>query len=289
MAISTATNDDRKVVTDTLAEEERAFRASDEDLQAETKLFDSSKEEKTGEGEASTVSACPYHFVPLKMGGGGGTHKATSKSAKLIDEIGGLEALERMTGMFYSNAFEDATLDKFIHSHDDPHARRFATWIHQKLTDSDLWDRDRASRSQEPVTVGGGRTVVVHDRSSAHVAAWHSAKRPAHEVGRRFKLDECRVWMRLHFWALRTVAGEKSPAFTDYYVRFIGHFVARYEGTATMFARDSWRWSADPKNVEDYIAGGRKMRDVMGLTFDQALAQIPMEEAYDNVWPYTRH
>lgn len=55
-----------------------------------------------------------------------------------------------------------------------------------------------------------------------------------------------------------------------------------------MFARDSYRWSADPKNVEDYLSRGRKMHDVIGLTFDQALAQIPDEESYDDVWPYTR-
>ena len=73
-----------------------------------------------------------------------------------IDELGGLPTLFNMTKFFYRNAFRDATLDKFIRDHDDPHAMRFAKWIHQKLTDSNVWDNDRASRSQSPVAVGRG-------------------------------------------------------------------------------------------------------------------------------------
>ena len=125
---------------------------------------------------------------------------------------------------------------------------RFAKWIHQKLTGSSVWDEDRYSRDLTPHAVAGGRTAVVHDRSSAHAAAWYSPKRPANEVGRHFKLDECRTWMRLHFLAMReSGVVEKSPSFADYYVRFIGHFVSVYEGSATKFARESFRWSADKR------------------------------------------
>lgn len=115
------------------------------------------------------------------MGGNGRikfTHKFNAASTALIKEIGGLPALENMTTHFYNNAFIDSTLDKFLRSHDDPHADRFARWIHQKLTCSSVWDDERASRSHSPVKVANGRTVVVHDRSSAHVAAWYSPKRP---------------------------------------------------------------------------------------------------------------
>lgn len=138
--------------TNTLAEEERAFRASDEDLVAEQKLFNSNgahtsvASDANGSGEVG--KSHPYRFVPLKMGGGGGTHKATSKSSTLIDEIGGLPALVQMTTFFYANAFQDSVLDTFIRDHDEPHATRFARWVHQKLTDSSVWDEDRASRSQ---------------------------------------------------------------------------------------------------------------------------------------------
>jgi hypothetical protein len=273
---------------------EKKFRASDDDALLEQNLtsIDNSEEGPTLSADTDNTTAMtnheatPYHYVPLKMGGNGRTHEFTAASAALIEEIGGLPTLERITTYFYSNAFLDSTLDKFIRSHDDPHAERFSRWIHQKLTGSSVWDEERASRSPHPVAVANGHIIVVHDRSSAHVAAWHSSKRPQDEVGRHFKLDECRVWMRLHFWAMREVLGDTSPAFTDYYIRFIGHFVNVYEGTAPTFARDSARWSADTKNIQEYIDNGRTMKDVLGLTHGQALAQIPQEEADDNDWPY---
>lgn len=277
-------------VTDasSLLDDEKEFRATDEDALVERNLNINSVSEKVQSISADNAVelASPYRYVPLKMGGNGRTHKSTKASAALIQEIGGLPTLEKMTTHFYSNAFLDSTLDNFIRSHGDPHAERFAKWIHQKLTGSSVWDEERASRSTRPVTVANGHSIVVHDRSSAHVAAWHSPKRPAEEVGRHFKLDECRVWMRLHFWAMRKVLGDTSPSFTDYYIRFIGHFINVYENTAPTFARDSARWSADPKNIQDYIDNGRTMNDVLGLSLGQALSQIPQEEAEDNVWPY---
>lgn len=81
-----------------------------------------------------TKPASTSHFVPLRMGGNGRTHKPSAGSAALIDEIGGLPTLEAMTTTFYTKAFRDVTLDRFIRSHEDPHASRFARWIHQKLT-----------------------------------------------------------------------------------------------------------------------------------------------------------
>lgn len=235
---------------------------------------------------ATPSVGCPFRFVPLRMGGSGGTHMPSSGSASLIQEVP-LEKLQDMTERFYEKAFQDATLDTFIHSHDDPHGERFAKWIHQKLSGSKLWDQERATRDMTPKVVAGGRTAVVHDRSSAHAAAWYSAKRPRRDVGRHFQLDECRVWMRLHFWALRESGlMEYSPSFADFYVRFIGHFVRVYESKAPVFARDSLRWSADPKNIQTYIENGRKMKDVLGLTFHQALEQIPESEAADLGWPY---
>ena len=276
-----------------LLDHEKDFRASDDDALLEQRNLTSSnnsKEDHTLTAHTTTAignkEATPYHYVPLKMGGNGRTHKVTASSAALIQEIGGLPTLIRMTTHFYSNAFLDSTLDNFIRSHGDSHHERFARWIHQKLTGSSVWDEERASRSSRPVTVANGHTIVVHDRSSAHVAAWHSPKRPQNEVGKHFKLDECRVWMRLHFWAMREIVGDASPSFTDYYIRFIGHFVNVYEGSAPTFARDSARWSADEKNIQEYIDNGRKMSDVLGLSLGQALAQIPQVEADDSVWPY---
>ena len=79
---------------------------------------------------------------------------------------------------------------------------------------------------------------------------------------------------------------EKSPSFADYYVRFIGHFVRVYESTAPAFARDSLRWSANPKNIEEYVNNGREMKDVLGKGMYQAAEDIPDHEFDDPEWPY---
>eukprot|EP00923_Selenidium_pygospionis_P041308 GHVN01071582.1.p1 GENE.GHVN01071582.1~~GHVN01071582.1.p1 ORF type:complete len:315 (-),score=41.96 GHVN01071582.1:190-1134(-) len=228
-----------------------------------------------------------FRFVALSMGDKGRTHVVSRESASLLQHIT-LQDLQAMTQMFYQNAFQDATLDLFIRSHTDPHEARLAKWIHQKLTGSSVWDEDRESRDASAVPVAGGRSTVVHDRSSAHVAAWYSVKRPENAVGRHFTLEECRVWMRLHFLALRASGLlAREPSFADYYVRFIAHFVAVYERTAPMFARESLRWSEDKANVEKYLRNGRKMVDVLSLSFAEAVKQIPLSEfKSESGWPY---
>ena len=267
-----------------LREEEAKLRLSDADLQFEESS--GHRFDPTGQNEQSTNTTdkvegkrtCPFSFVPLKLEGR--THKPSKSSKRLIRDEVSLEHLQKMTDLFYEKAFQDATLDKFIRSHDDPHGTRFARWIHQKLSGSNVWDLDRRAR---------GRHEPVHDRTSAHVAAWYSPKRPSFERGRHFQLDECRVWMRLHFWAMRESGMmEQSPSFANFYVRFIGHFVNVYESTAPAFARDSLRWSADPKNIQEYIANGRCMVDVLGLSLEEAEAQIPENETNDFVWPYNQ-
>jgi hypothetical protein len=252
-----------------------ALRLSDSELQEEANMVAQHVEDTN----AAVAATCPFRFVPLRMGGNGGTHKPSTASASLIDDVP-LEKLKEMTERFYEKAFKDETLDKFIRSHNDPHGERFAKWIHQKLSGSRVWDEDRMAR---------GRHAPVHDRTSAHVSAWYSPKRPKEEQGRHFQLDESRVWMRLHFWAMREEGLlESSPSFVDYYVRFIAHFVAVYERTAPLFARDSLRWSANPKNIQKYLDNGRKMTDVLGLTLEEAAEQIPEAEFDDIEWPYNQ-
>ena len=124
----------------TLDDEERAFRATDDDAQAEilpstSKTHDMlTSTTKTNGAPMGAGQGHPYRFVPLRMGGNGRTHMPTADSAALVDEIGGLATLEKMTAFFYNKAFSDATIDKFIHSHNHPHASRFSKWIHQKVS-----------------------------------------------------------------------------------------------------------------------------------------------------------
>eukprot|EP00534_Pseudo-nitzschia_fraudulenta_P012619 CAMPEP_0201215038 /NCGR_PEP_ID=MMETSP0851-20130426/188727_1 /ASSEMBLY_ACC=CAM_ASM_000631 /TAXON_ID=183588 /ORGANISM="Pseudo-nitzschia fraudulenta, Strain WWA7" /LENGTH=298 /DNA_ID=CAMNT_0047504443 /DNA_START=82 /DNA_END=978 /DNA_ORIENTATION=+ len=279
------------------------LRAHDPDLIEEETSFVEGQQQKKTTATATLVGAIAtskenpvdsvgssetetHGFLPLSIDRSARGHRPSDGTVALVENIR-VSDLQKMTELFYERAFLDETLDKFIRSHDDPHASRFAKWIHQKLSGSTVWDRDRGERLRN----AHGSTsdgVVVHDRTSAHVAAWHSPKRPSHEAGRRFGVDECRVWMRLHFWALRDSGlVEKSPAFADYYVRFIGHFVRVYETKAPLFARDSFRWSASPENIDRYIhRDGRRMTDVIGLDFKTSLSQIPPSEADDVEWPY---
>eukprot|EP00934_Nitzschia_sp_Nitz4_P007950 Nitzschia sp. Nitz4//scaffold301_size22573//3//824//NITZ4_008547-RA/size22573-processed-gene-0.22-mRNA-1//-1//CDS//3329546995//7940//frame0 len=264
----------------------RNFRASDEDLQAEY-MQQVTQQHNPIQGQPDTsggvaqqqhTPSCPFRRVPLRMGGNGRTHMPSEETRSIINKEVSLQDLTKMTNAFYQLAFQDATLDKFIRSHKDPHGERFAKWIHQKLTGSRIWDADCAQR--RPDTTNSD--VFVHDRSSAHAAAWYSSKRPPSEQGQRFTLQDCRVWMRLHFLAMRqTGVVEKSPTFADYYVRFIGHFVAIYERTAPIFCRESFRWSEDPRNVENYFQNGRRMSDVLSESLEQAWEKLPNEERVD--------
>lgn len=276
-------------IQQTLEEETQELQLNDPDLSEETNLEPWNAQPTAAScpfAESSSAGACPYRYVPLRMGGSGGTHMVSEGSRSVMQEVT-LDDLMNMTERFYKKAFDDPTLDQFIRSHDDPHGSRFAKWIHQKLSGSAIWDQDRRQRSLEPVVLAGGGQHVVSDRSSAHVAAWYSPKRPTRDVGRHFKLDECRVWMRLHFWAMRESGiMEKSPTFADYYVRFIGHFVKVYESSAPMFARDSFRWSANPENIAKYQRDGR-MNDVIGVRLERAAGSLPASEAEDFSWPYT--
>lgn len=265
-----------------IEKEEKEFRVSDPDLIEES--IEGKRETKVARSVLSNAS----DFVPLSMSGR--SHRPSYGTIAIMESITVLD-LQKMTDLFYEKAFQDETLDKFIQSHDDPHGSRFAKWIHQKLSGSTIWDEDRAERlrKRKMVTLAdGGYKHLVHDRSSAHVAAWHSSKRPSRETGRHFKLDECRAWMRIHFWAMReSRIMEKSPAFGDYYVRFIGHFIRVYESKAPLFARESYRWSASPSNIERYIhQDGRKMKDVIGVDFQRAVSELPPSEANDTEWPY---
>lgn len=220
------------------------------------------------------------------------SHMATRETTAIVHAIGGLPMLRRFTTRFYEKAFADPVLDAFIRSHEDPHAERFAAWIAEKLGAGTPWSDERLTRRIDVFETNGHSIQTPHDRSSAHLAAWHSPKRSDEVWGEHFKLDACRVWMRLHFWACREEGLTEHAAFVDYYVRFIGHFVSVYEKAAPSFARESYRWSADLTNVQRYIGEGRRMPEIMGLSREAALAALPADERIytsskdGRHWPY---
>ena len=274
--------------------------AADEDMQAEAQSLEQAVAGLTiGNGAAVSGGAVgpqaglalaprEVEHVPLNWRPGNGGHRSNDATLRLFREAGGLEAIKRFTTAFYQKAFADPVIDKFIREHDDPHGERFANWIAEKFGDGTPWTDERASRRVCPFHAHGHQFQTPHDRSSAHYAAWHSPKREPERFGQHFKLDDCRIWMRLHFWAMRD-AGivETSPSFAEYYVKFIAHFVSVYERTAPPFAREALRWSADPANIERYVAEGNQMPDVVGISFQDAAAQLPRDERNSQGnWPY---
>ena len=258
----------------------------DADILAERAALEDSKHD----GASAPTSRCPFASGKAHLTMSRNTHVPSDGTRWVLDAVGGVPALLRMTTRFYDKVFKDPVLDKFVRSHDDPHAERLATWIAEKWGDpAKPWTTERRTRPHEAVELANGMRAVVHDRSSAHWAAWHSAKREPERVGDHFQLDESRIWMRLHFWAGREAGliGDATPlqrVFTDLFSRLIGRFIAIYERTAPMCARESLRWSADPDNIKRYEAAGR-MDDVIGVPAHRVAAELPEDEV-DTEWPF---
>lgn len=259
---------------------------ADADIRAEARELEAVQAGLAEAGPTRSIVRPLRDSVPLNVVGF--THTANAQTRGLVESVDVL----KFTSLFYEKAFADPHIDKFIREHDDHHGQRFAAWITEKFGCGRPWTQERATRPSCPFSAHGYRINSAHDRSSAHLAAWHSPKREAEKWGEHFKLDDCRVWMRLHFWAARE-AGVLETPFGDYYVRFIAHFVSVYERSAPPFARDSARWSADPANIKAYLDNGRTMPDIMGLSLRDALRQLPENErsytgsgAAVKLWPY---
>ncbi|KAG1655426.1 hypothetical protein FOA52_009097 [Chlamydomonas sp. UWO 241] len=180
-----------------------------------------------------------------------GSYTGDVGSAFLLSSVGGGDALRLMCSRFYQNAFADATLAPFMFEEDGAvaHGKRLGDWIVQKL-----------GGEGSPWSTSGRNGM----RSTAHAHAWNSQNRPAQDRGRRFKLPDCRVWMRLHFLACRETGLADHAEFMRFYVEFIQHFVGVYERSAPAYAQESAAWSADPANVQRYRENGCKMIDVLG-------------------------
>jgi hypothetical protein len=174
----------------------------------------------SGGGAATPPEGVPAtreaEHVPLNWQRGQGGHQPNAATLRLFNEAGGREGIKRFTTAFYKKAFADPVIDKFIREHEDPHGERFANWIAEKFGDGTPWTDERATRRTCPFMTHGHQLQSPHDRSSAHYAAWHSPKREPEKFGEHFKLDDCRIWMRLHFWAMREAGVvEASPSFAE--------------------------------------------------------------------------
>lgn len=264
---------------------------ADPDIAQETNDLASLRAKEMRAGHATSVERTqvtnvvrPMKRIPLNVVNG--KHTSNADTRDLVRSIGGLPTLRAFTTLFYKRSFVDAHLDQFIANHGDPHGERFATWVVEKLGDGTPWTNELQNRKPTTLRIGRESYQVSHDRSSAHFAAWHSPKREKHKWGDHFKLDDARNWMRLHFWAARETGLFEHEAFMDYYTRFIGHFISIYSSKSPVFTRDSARWSADPQNIQRYLAAGNRMTDVIGVPLEEALADLP---ATERVYTGSRH
>lgn len=210
---------------------------------------------------AADIQKCPFHkhFVPTEyavqdpvpLSVKGGTHTTSASQAALLADIGGGDRIREFVTRFYARAFVDSHIKDFFFLDDGAtaHAKRLADWIIQKM-----------GGEGEPWTESGRWGM----RQPSHHAAWYSQKRDPSLQGQRFKLDDCRIWMRLHFWAARECGLHEHEAFWEWYVQFIQHFIAVYERSAPRYTAADAEWSADPRNTAAYEAKGNVMSNVIG-------------------------
>ena len=78
------------------------------------------------------AAAPPTQRVPVPLNVVRQAHAANAATRRLVEDAG-LAKLEAFTTRFYAKAFEDPKLDAFIRDHGEPHAKRFAAWIFEKL------------------------------------------------------------------------------------------------------------------------------------------------------------
>jgi len=100
-------------------------------------------------------------------------------------------------------------------------------------------------------------------RQPSHHQAWNNVKRHPHRRGEHFKLDDARIWMRLHFWAARECGLAEHEPFWNWYILFIRHFVNVYDGRAPPYARADAEWSSSVSNIQTYLDNNRRMSDVI--------------------------
>jgi truncated hemoglobin YjbI len=170
-----------------------------------------------------------------------GTVRANTvqQQTRLIhEEIGGLATLRRFFERFYELVFANDYLNTFVTDPSEPHADRFARWLGEKMTGDPLWSADREGM-----------------RSISHAKAWHCPHR-SERIGLRFKVHDCRAWMRLNMLAARQVGLAENRNFMTFYIPFIAHFIAVYERKAPPFLREAISWSADQTRTEQYLRGG---------------------------------
>ena len=167
------------------------------------------------------------------------------------------------------------------------YGERLAKWIYQRITQQNLFEED--CKAKDIPTMVGPAYGTMAGFGVDVGRCFTSVKSPHHTKPKtQFTLIDCRIWMRLLFWSLRTTSiVQKSPTFTDYYIRLIAYFIKIYNPSAGSFTRESYRWSSSNENITNYINNGRIMTDVLACAgnLSKSIRQIPINEWEEYEWP----
>jgi len=196
-------------------------------------------------------SQCPFHKKRHEAALIPNSKEKIYETDELLKSIGGGDKVRQMCTRFYAHAFEDQTLTKFMFEKDcaAAHGQRLADWFIERMGgEGTPW-------------ADSGRSGL---RQYSHFRAWNSSKRPEEELGIRFKLDDCRVWMRLMFWSMREVGLDKQPTFVHWFSAAIERFIGIYERSAPPYTKRDLKWSEKKKNIDKYISDDFLMKDVVG-------------------------
>mmetsp|Transcript_12900 Transcript_12900/g.17639 ORF Transcript_12900/g.17639 Transcript_12900/m.17639 type:complete len:271 (+) Transcript_12900:147-959(+) len=178
------------------------------------------------------------------------THQPSDGTGALLKDIGGGDRIREFCTRFYARAFEDKVIKQFFFELDgaSEHGQRLADWIVEKMGGEGTPWSDSGRH--------GGR-------QAAHHQAWNSFKRHDAVKGDHFQLDDTRIWMRLHFWAVRETGVADHHGFMQWYIGFIRHFISVYERKAPAYAAESAEWSANEENIALYKKNNNYMADVI--------------------------
>jgi len=215
------------------------------------------KEMKINNTKESNTVGCPFHNHSIPN-----TFKLQTVfspdvtfdeeySSQILKDIGGGDRIREFCTRFYAHAFLDLHIKPFFFMDDGAtsHAKRLADWVIEKMGgEGKPWS-------------DSGRYGI---RQETHARAWYSQKREPKKRGQRFKLDDSRIWMRLHFWAARQCGLSEHKVFWEWYQNFIEEFIGVYESQAVYYVSQDASWSASEKNIKTYIDNGYKMSDVIG-------------------------
>jgi len=197
-----------------------------------------------------------------------GEHVASEGSAQLLREIGGGDVLRRLSTRFYEKFFVDTVMQKFRFESDgaDAHGKRLGDWMVDEMGGEGTPWLDSGREGQ---------------REWSHAKSWYSDKRPKEKQGRRFKLDDCRIWMRLMFWSARQEKLNTHPVFWQWFQDFIAYYIDIYEETAPPFTAQAAGWSTKEENIKKYVSDGYTMKDVIGFHIRDPAEDL---DAPHNMW-----